>query len=100
MNIKISRENSLHTPFQRNTLLLFTFGTIEQGHVKKVYDFSVRLDSDYLLNFKPLDLNTSLTSCFFFSMCLGVAFFLCLGVALHTEVRYRQCGTAPLHLDL
>ena len=100
MIIRVSRANSLNARFQRNTLLLFTFGTIEQGHVKKVYDLSVRLDSNYLLNFKPLDLNTSLTSCFCFSMCLGVAFFLCLAVALHTEVRYRHCGTAPLHRDL
>ena len=91
MKITVSRENSLHAPFQRNTLLLFTFVTVEQGHVKKVYDLSVRLESDFLLNFKPLDLNTSLT-CFFFSMCLGVA--------LHTEVRYRHHGTALLHLDL
>ena len=51
MNIKVSRENSLHAPFQRNTVLLFTFGTIEQGHVKKVYDLSVRLDSDYIAHF-------------------------------------------------
>ena len=58
MNIRISREKSLHAPFQRNTFLLFTFGTTEKGHVKKVYDLSVGLDSDYLLNFKPLDLNT------------------------------------------
>ena len=92
MKIRISKENSMHAPFQRNTFLLFTFGTIEQGHVKKVYDLSVRVDSDYLLNFKPLDLNTSLTSCFFFSMCLGVA--------LHTEVWYRHHSTAPLYLDL
>ena len=75
----------VHAPFQRNTLLLFTFGTIEQCHVKKVYDLFVRLDRDYLLNSKPLDLNTSLTSCFFFSMCLGVAFFLCALESLCTQ---------------
>ena len=86
-----SRENSLHAPFQRNTLLLLPFVTVEQGHVKKVYDLSVRLKSDFLWNFKPLDLNT-LLNCFFFSMWLGVA--------LHTEVRYRHHSTAPLHLDL
>ena len=54
---------------QRNTLLLFTFVTVKQGHVKKGYDLSVRLESDFYLNFKPLDLNTSLTSCFFFFLC-------------------------------
>ena len=64
-----SVENSLYAPFQINTLFLFTFVTVEQGHVKKVYDLSVRLASNFLLNFKPLDLNTSLSSCFFFFLC-------------------------------
>ena len=31
MDITVSRENSLHTPIPRNSLLLFTFVTVEQG---------------------------------------------------------------------
>ena len=74
-----SVENSLYAPFQIYTLFLFTFVTVEQGHVKKVYDLSVRLASNFLLNFKPLDLNTSLSSCFFF-------FYVPLGRFAHRGV--------------